>query len=252
MTGRGPANYPPPTPQLETRPVPRERLLPVHSLGPGATPDILNLIQPIDELIASVDSESYKSYDQVCRFLQDVEHQDDPTWGFYVFFTLYTTGALENIESAVSSRFKLDILQEREALEDASNDRIREEFNSRIRALDLWADFPEDKDENENPCRPLSPSRLVVCLVFDEAIILQLAGLSSPSDPVDDYKAFAKTVKIKIIDRVWRRPESGRGSYPGVDACLVHLLPEVYRSTSIGDSGTMYYMNHIAKEIMSL
>ncbi|KAF4988148.1 hypothetical protein FGRMN_9937 [Fusarium graminum] len=281
MTRRGIAGnpaappLPPQDPTLQTRPVPRQRLLPHQSLGPGAAPDIRSLVEPIEELEARIGPESYDAYSEVLDLLrivgeneslilhEDETALDDPTWGFFVFLTSYSTDALENLAPAVTTvteilrrnfsqrshpdfaaeahkRFKLDIVQDKNAREDASDDRVREEFNSRIRGLRLWP------DEEDDPCGPLSPGRFVVCLVLDEATILQLAGLSFPEGPNDDYKAF-EGVAIKIIDRVWERPENGRGSYPGVDACPVQKLDQVYIQTSAGDSGAMMDMYPTSK-----
>jgi hypothetical protein len=80
-----------------------------------------------------------------------------------------------------------------------------------------------------------------VCLVFDEATILELAELSLPEDAKDDYEAFEQ-VRIKIIDRAWKRPRSGRGSYPGVDECPLYGLEGAYYLTGDGDSGSMMDM----------
>ncbi|KAF4962660.1 hypothetical protein FSARC_9221 [Fusarium sarcochroum] len=256
MTGRGragnplPPLLPPRDPTLETRPVPRERLFTVQSFGPGASPDIRSEVQSIKELRASVESETgVENHGSLAELLGRVEvaeisetHFEDPTWGFYVFVTSYTTDAIENLAPAMSTvvetmrrtifswghpalaaetykRFKLDVIQDKEALEDASDDRIREEFSSFIRGLGLW-------DEEEYEGFPSGP--------FD-------LGLSLPDDDDDDednYKAF-KSVGIKILDRVWRRPASGRMHYPGVDICPIKDLPLLYRDTSMGDSGAI-------------
>ncbi|KAJ3524499.1 hypothetical protein NM208_g12039 [Fusarium decemcellulare] len=189
---------------------------------------------------------------------QDGSRLNDPTWGFFIFVTSYSTAAMENLDQAVlkvvevvrrtledighsrfaaeaHKRLKLDVLQDKEALEDASDDRIREEFNSLIRGLGFW---PDDDDDT---CGPLSLGRYVVGLVFDEAKILELAGLSLPANPKDDYDAL-ENVRIKVIDRPWRRRANGRGRYQGVDNCPITALPNLFDETSADDSGAMMDM----------
>ncbi|KAF4469539.1 hypothetical protein FALBO_3554 [Fusarium albosuccineum] len=277
MTGRGKAGNPAPPvlpsrdPTLETRPVPRERHFQARSFGPGAASDIRSTVRPVKELEAMVNSDAHDDkYGDVVSLLRTIQgydklslHQDgsglnDPTWGFFIFVTSYSTAAMENLDPAVlkvvevvrrtledighplfaaeaHKRLKLDVLQDKEALEDASDDRIREEFNSFIRGLGFW---PDDDDDT---CGPLSLGRYVVGLVFDEAKILELAGLSLPESPEDDYKAL-ENVSIKVIDCPWQRPANGRGHYQGVDNCPITALPNLFDETSAGDSGAMMDM----------
>lgn len=127
--------------------------------------------------------------------------------------------------------FRLDLVQDRQALDGASDDRIREEFNALLRGHGLWPAGCSQRG-------PLRPPRRFVCFVFDEATILELASLLFPQEFKNDYKAL-ENVTIKIIDRAWQRPENGRGSYSGVDRCPVHGLVGVYHMTGDGDSSSM-------------
>ncbi|KAF5671746.1 hypothetical protein FHETE_3959 [Fusarium heterosporum] len=283
MTDRGVASnpapplLPPQDPTLETRPVPRERLLPIQSFGPGAAPDIHSTVQPIRDLQTRVNSQSYNDkYGAVIQLLQTVERNlhhgpdvsgsglGEPTWGFYVFVTAYSAEAREKLPSALKimveisrrafsieahpdfaaeayKRFKLDVIQDKEALGDASDDRIRNEFDSLTRALGLW------DDAEHCPDGPVRPGRYVVCLVLDEAQILKLASLSFPEDPNNDYDAL-QDIGVKVVDRLWRRPANGRGSYPGFDICPVNSLAQLYHHTSAGDPGAIMDMYPLYEE----
>lgn len=261
MTGRGkagtpaPPRIPPRDLTLTTRPVPHERLFDVRSVGPGTAPDITDTAESFRDLKerAGPFSDSDEC-GQSMYLLRKLRRQSDPTWGYYVFVTSYTEAAMNGLEPAAQKlvevvhriftanahpalgaeaykRFKLDLVQDKEALEGASDDRIREEFNALLRGHGLW---PADSSDSG----PLMPARQFVCLVLDEATILHLESLPFSEKMEDDYKAL-RDVKIKIIDRAWRHPRSGRSSYPGVDYCPVHGLVGVYYLTGDGDPDSM-------------
>ncbi|RSL87117.1 hypothetical protein CEP51_002410 [Fusarium floridanum] len=261
MTGRGKAGtpipplLPPRDLTLTTRPVPQERLLDIRSVGPGAAPDITDTAEPFPDLKDRAGPFSARDRcGDAMNLLDKLDGLRDPTWGFYVFVTSYTEAAMDNVEPAAQKlvevvrrvfaarahpalgaeaykRFRLDLVQDRDALEGASDDRIREEFNALLRGHGLWPEGCSTRG-------PLRPARRFVCLVFDEATILELASLSFPQEVKDDYGAL-ENVTIKIIDRAWHRPTIGRGSYPGVDRCPVYGLVGVYHMTGDGDSGSM-------------
>ncbi|KAM0424502.1 hypothetical protein ACHAPT_010216 [Fusarium lateritium] len=270
MTGRGkagtpaPPRLPPRDPTLSTRPVPRERLFDVQSVGPAAAPDILSTIEAFDKLKDRAGP--FSAHDRcgdAMYLLDSLDGWEDPTWGYYVFVTSYTEAAMDGLEPAAQKlvevvrrafetkahpalaaeafkRFRLDMIQDKEVLDGSSDDRIREEFNSLLRGHDLW---PDGCSEDYGPLRP---ARRFVCLVFDEATILQLANLSFPDEPKDDYEAL-ENITVKIIDRAWQRPGDGRGIYPGVDFCPVIGLAGVYYSTGDGDSYSMRDMYPISR-----
>lgn len=261
MTGRGkagtpaPPRLPPRDPTLTTRPVPRERLFDVRSVGPGAAPDIIDTAEPFPDLKDPVGPFSARDRCGDAMYLLDkLDGLRDPTWGFYVFVTSYTETAMDSVEPAAQKlveivrralaakahpalaaeaykRFRLDLVQDRAALDGASDDRIREEFNALLRGHGLWPAGCSQRG-------PLRPARRFVCFVFDEPTILELARLSFPRKVKDDYEAL-ENFTIKIIDRAWQRPENGRGSYPGVDDCPVQGLVGVYYLTGNGDSNSM-------------
>ncbi|RSM20133.1 hypothetical protein CDV31_000928 [Fusarium ambrosium] len=275
MTGRGKAGTPAPPrlsprdPTLKTRPVPPERHFGIRSIGPGATSDISSTIEPFDKLKERVGpfsrSDECGSAMYLLKSIDRRSHRldvDGPTWGYFIFVTSYSEVAMQNLESAAekvvevvrrsltqshpafgaeaTKRFRLDLIQDPEALQDASDDRIREEFNAMLKGHGLWP-------SGCGSSGPLTPTRRFACLVFDEATILELAKVLLPEDPDDDYKALEQ-VEIKIIDRVWKRPRSGRDSYPGVDWCPVSGLPGAYYLIGSGDSGSMMDMYPMRNE----
>lgn len=127
-------------------------------------------------------------------------------------------------------RFKLDVIEDQDALDGASDDRIREEFRALIRGFNLC-------DDEE---RFVPPARNVACLVLDEATISMLANLSFPEDPMNDCKAFNK-MTIKVVDIWWQHSSAHPGSsYRGVGDCPIVSLDRLYLMLmSGGNSGAM-------------
>ncbi|KAJ4328748.1 hypothetical protein N0V84_000751 [Fusarium piperis] len=178
--------------------------------------------------------------------LKKLNGEKDPTWGFYFLVNgaelaaqklveivrrVFAANAHPALAAEACKRFKMDLVQDREALDGASDDRVREEFNAFLRGHGLWPASCSDSG-------PFMPARLFVCFVLDEATILELESLSFPEKVGEDYKAL-ENVRIKIIDRPWQRPKSGWSSYLGVDYCPVYGLMGVYHMTGDGDSDSM-------------
>ncbi|KAJ3471270.1 hypothetical protein MRS44_001369 [Fusarium solani] len=298
MTGRGRAGnpvpkLPRPDATLDIRPVPRERHFDVRSVGPGASPDIHQTVQSIEELEEDLVVPDYsgqrchsESRDQAVRefldhvisdgqtdFRNEDEFTPEMTWGFCIFVTSYSKEAQKSLDSAVSmmvkvvdryfrentspefaafgqeafKRFKLDLFENKELLEDASDDRVREEFNAYVRSLHLWDD-DYDPDANraryyhDNLNRPPGNSRLNFCIVLDEAKINELAAFKFPINPKEDDRALRK-VSVKIICRNWSYPDepncetgyfdgSSRKFFSGIDQLPLNRLIEVYERSS--------------------
>ncbi|KAL2679179.1 hypothetical protein Neosp_009942 [[Neocosmospora] mangrovei] len=239
MTGRGkagtpaPPRLPPRDLTLTTRLVLQERFFDIRSVGPGAAFDIRSTAESLHDL---KDRAGHFSDSEECGqawyLLRKLRRQSDPTWGYYVFVNSYTEAAMNGLEPAAQKlvkvahrifaetahpalsaetykRFKLDLVQDREVLNGASDDCVREEFNALLRGHGLWPAGCSDSG-------PFMPAHHFVCFVFDEAAILELESLSFLKTLEEGYKAL-KNVRIKIADRAWQRPKSGRATYPGVD-----------------------------------
>jgi hypothetical protein len=132
-------------------------------------------------------------------------------------------------------RLKFDLIKDKDLLENATDDRVREEFNAHVRSLRLFpADSPWGKDRQDNLNRPLGPRRYDFCIVLDEETIDCLAGITSPESLSKD-KEILNAISIKVVDREWRYPENARdegglGSqltrvYSGTDVCPIFDLP---------------------------
>jgi hypothetical protein len=187
---------------------------------------------------------------------------DEPTWGPPIVVTAYSEKARQNIELAVTNlvevihryflrcpqsgafateafqRLRFDVIEDKELLESASDDRVREEFNAYVRSLRL---FPDDlrwekerqKLYKDNLNRPDGPTRYNICIVLDEGAIDRLASISFPDNLKDDTTVL-RDIYLKVIDRNWRYPQMakdkfGSGSsghvYKGIDNCPVLDLP---------------------------
>ncbi|OJJ85527.1 uncharacterized protein ASPGLDRAFT_24548 [Aspergillus glaucus CBS 516.65] len=232
MTGRGkPANIRPISPtgsSLAVRPVPWTRNFAARSFGPGAAADITTTARPLREVQEQADTATYYDptpynpiLDQGIDLLREIEGWEQRGLRCY---TLSAYG------DEAFHRFKLDVIEDQDALNGASDDRIREEFRALIRSFNLC-------DDEE---RFVPPARNVACLVLDEATISMLVNLSFPEDPMDDHKAFSE-VTIKVVDIWWQRssahPES---SYRGVGDCPIVSLDRLYLMLMSGvNSGAM-------------
>ncbi|RGP77346.1 hypothetical protein FLONG3_4532 [Fusarium longipes] len=174
----------------------------------------------------------------------------DPTWGYYIFVTSYTDAARQKLEAAVEAliqlvlrslrrtspslyseeatkRFKLDIVQNREALENASEDKVREEFRAQLRGLGML--------EDDIMFRGIGSSRFSACILFDQDTIERLSKISFSLDVEEDEIQFSD-VSVRLIDPKWDYPAQPYPSrieddtpYKGADNCPVTDLGELYR-----------------------
>lgn len=198
----------------------------------------------------------------------------DSTWGLYILVTAYSDIAQRNLELAVHrlvetirryflanttqpfaaygeeafKRFKLSMIQDKDALEDASDDRVREEFNAHVRSLDFfdniseWDEILAKRHGPDKMNRPFAPNSFDLCIVLDEAKIEELSALSFPDDPEKNRETLAE-VTVKMVDRLWRYPneaslETGFGPrgnmkfFTGIDQCPIYDLPFIYHRLS--------------------
>jgi hypothetical protein len=189
----------------------------------------------------------------------------DPTWGPTIMVTAYSEKARQNLDRALSNlvgacrrflfkdprfepwsretfnRLRFDVIEDKDLLEDASDDRVREEFNAHVRSLRLYGNL---KDEIRRARimgyeydlnRPYGPRRYDICIALDEKAIEQLAMITF-SDNVDENARVLRNISVKLIDRNWYYPAEadlewvhGSGPnercYDGRDMCPVYDIP---------------------------
>jgi hypothetical protein len=168
--------------------------------------------------------------------------ESDPTWGFYIMVTDYSQTARNNLDQAMENllrvqhrhlkvdadppdvyaneaycRLKFDVVLNQEALDGASDDRVRECFRAHIRGLELCAD----------PNEFMPPSRNYACLVLDSEKIDMLVNLSFQEDDIQEFFTF-RACKLKAVDIFWERPETSRSSYRGVRELGINSLSRTY------------------------
>lgn len=153
----------------------------------------------------------------------------DPTWGFYLFLTDYTEAVKDKLPGAIEKliraqqrkvradsviadpyakelyrRLRFDVVEDQEALEGASVDRVRECFCALVRTFEL------SDDENIYP----PPARNMVCLVVDGGKVEMLANLEFFDDFMDELRAHQQC-KLQAVNVRWKRPEMTRDNYCG-------------------------------------
>lgn len=298
MSGRGgPIIRRPVTPldpSLATRPVPHERTFTGRSFGPGAAADIYKTARALKEIDPEAVPESFHPADclhyknvsrnnttrNLLKVVECREHirsddgkvflERDPTWGFYIFVTDYSTEVSENIPQAMETlmgvvqrrlrywtclpyaeeafcRFKLDLVEDQATLEGASYDRIRAEFRALIQAKirDLKSSSEEWDDKEKFDLWPRA--RYQACLVLDGATVSMLANVP-PFENLEEHDRFLiNNVALKVIDRFWERPPPvvlSAEEYRGVVDCSIGRIPLLYHeitSYSSGDAVETFY-----------
>ena len=268
----------PPDPTLSTSPVPQTRSYIARSFGPAATSNIRETARSMTELEAEADSAAHpqapESYypraDETRKLLKGVESwkfvEDDPTWGYYVFVTVYSGNAREKLPQALANwvkivqkclsigtlpvysdeafrRFGFKVVEDGDALDGASVDRVREEFRAQIRGLHLG----ENDDDDSATSDFMPPARNQACFLLDEAAITMLADISSlPDDAVDFYRTYnCKTVTV--VDGFWDRSrQDPRETYRGVGQLAVTGLVDFYLNlTMSANAGAMQDLHPI-------
>ncbi|KAF4947527.1 hypothetical protein FSARC_13945 [Fusarium sarcochroum] len=210
----------------------------------------------------------------------DASDTQDPTWGPSLVVTAYSEKAQRNLDRAISNltetahryflrftgsqsklfareafnRLSFDVIENRELLENASDDRVREEFNAHVRSLRLYpADLRFDKLRakrlNDGLNRPSGPRRFDVCIVLDEAAVEELAALRFLDNLEGDGNTL-RDISVKMVERDWSYPEEadseqsyGFGQqkkyYTGVDMCPIYDLPfvcgKLYEHAGLGE-----------------
>ncbi|KAI6839563.1 hypothetical protein KC332_g6540 [Hortaea werneckii] len=119
-------------------------------------------------------------------------------------------------------RLKLDVIEDQETLEDASNDRVRECFRAHVRGLELWGE-KEEGAENDWP----PPPRNYACLVLNGSKMDMLLNIPDCVDRVEDGQML-DDCRLKAIDIFWQRPEETVLSYRGARDIALLMLPRTY------------------------
>jgi hypothetical protein len=254
--------------------VPEKKLFTaVRSVGSGAAADIKSQVRAVKDIERSSGGDSracgndwyHVLLDEIETFAERVHHDEDleptndPTWGFRVIVTSFSPPARERLPQALANwiqaqewalqqtisqhdyqqevlrRFKLDVVED-DLLENASDDRVREEFRAWMRGLDFT---PRDKEEEyaggllstvHNPSEN-------ICLVLDEARIIMLAELAF-DEPKDDLERF-EGLTVRAIDGTWRRPAEVKANetYRGVGDVSIVGLAELFGVMASPDGG---------------
>jgi hypothetical protein len=259
--------------------VPEKKLFTaVRCVGSGAAADIKSHVRAVKDIEASAGDlhrrggfswyhvllKDVETFAERVHHDEDLEATNDPTWGFRVFVTSYSPAAREKLSRALANwtraqelalqqtidqpdyrqevlrRFKLDVVED-ESLENASDDRVREEFRAWMKGLDFT---PRDGEEDDEPRALLStvynPSENI-CLVLDEARITMLADLAF-DEPKDDLERF-EGLTVRAIDGTWRRPAEVRANetYRGVGDVSIVGLAELFEVMASPEGGGHSY-----------
>ena len=111
---------------------------------------------------------------------------------------------------------RFDLVEDQEALEGASYDRVRACFRAQVRGLELC------DDEDDTPVA----KRYLACLVLDGDKIEMLANLSFHEDSAQKTPT-SGPCKLPVLSLGWKRPKTSRGSYRGVWEFAIDLLPRI-------------------------
>lgn len=164
----------------------------------------------------------------------------DPTWGFFLFVTDYALTTTANVPRAVENllkvqqqhmstsqrwgnvyskelyhRLKFDVVEDEEALDGASLDRVQACFRAHVRGLEICPedDFP-------------GPVRYKVCLVLDSEAVDMLANLAFPED--DDIIGNSRREKLTAVDIYWECSKRASRSYRGAKGLEIDTLAYNY------------------------
>ncbi|RDW61834.1 uncharacterized protein DSM5745_10506 [Aspergillus mulundensis] len=211
---------------------------PATYLSPIDADNSHTLQDPTYQLIQEVHSVSEIVPDK----LEPHEHKPDPT-------TVQTPRAVANLTEATrrgirasstaqytdeaTRRFKIDLVQHKQALDGSSIDRVREEFRAYLRGLRLLDDRPDGRITIRG-----ASARNHVCLVMDRVVIRMLADLDF-GDVRDGY-ARLRGYTIRVVDAWWQRSLMDISHYEGVDFIPVYSLAYYYEELlGCASSGAM-------------
>lgn len=264
----------PPDPTLTTRPVPRTPTFTPQSYGPGAAPNIRNLVRNPEHVRVESDPATYLNptdaqyshilQDGIYRLLKEVADYEtvfygndeilgvDPTWGFYAFVVDYDPDTLGKIPAAMHNLIEVTRRNIREQSTSAYTDEALRRFNIVVvqnsEALSGASDdgIQEEFRVHLRGLHQLGEDGVIrgavrnyTCLGLNRPVVCMLANLRFPEDLREDWWLFCENT-IKLVDARWERPATNVSAYQGVDLCPITSLAYFYREVSTGsNSGAM-------------
>ena len=278
MTGRiapPPRPTTPTDPTLASRPVPRKRVFPIRSFGPGTSIDtspaafnnwngheLRAYWKEFDRVAApSLGGDPYENarllkelrHSEACSWREDETFTPQPTWGYYVFLTDYDQVTKDNLPRAMDNwvevtrrsrgadanppnpyaeevfrRFKLDLVEDQDALESASFDRVRACFRAHVRSLERT-----DDDDEHYPW--VGSVQQQVCFVLNAEKVQMLANLTfrEDGDWMAEFRVWWKCW-MQAVEITWERPETTYSDYRGVRDVDIASLGRLYILADLG------------------
>jgi len=218
---------------------------------------------------------TYHPAEEVRRLLQKIDDwaegsspgQTNPsppepnrTWGFYVFLTAYDTATLEDLDVAMKTwvriqdraldwaptldiyrdeartRFSLDVVVDARELENASDIRVRANFQALVRGLG-W-----DDSEGRGNGWPVTAKRNVALVLGSQEVhTLARLELRDEEKGVEEFKRLEK-IKVKAID-IHYNPDDyqddddsceSEGGWRGIGFISINRLLPAYHDITVG------------------
>jgi hypothetical protein len=257
----------PPDPTLLLRPPPWKCRFPLRSFGPAAAADIKQRTTSIGALDLQADATTGASYaESSCNLLENLTKwesgaswydgkmiEEDPTWGFCVVLVAYSQAARDNVERSMDNlprlqeqvlgasadspdvyadeiyrRMRFDLLEDRDALEGASFDRVRQRYFAHLRELGLWDDTGRYYPQAQ---------RYHICLVLGAGKIEMLVNLLFRNVEVSG------TCKLPAVEIFWKRPATANDLYHGIREIAVDMLIDTYEALDTENLGDVIEYN---------
>ncbi|RGP77399.1 hypothetical protein FLONG3_4491 [Fusarium longipes] len=237
------------------RPLPQPSYMPPAYLGkvPSIITSIRQLPTGVAPTLESIPQFNYvKSYGEpLSTLIKDMQATDFRRWGFVVFRTVYTEESqplwesyIEFLKASVEDSLEFKelstllkpllewtIIEDRETLDNASKQKVRERFSEWASQCSIERDGPgaEEALRQEFP-------RFRYCIYIDQKCL----------DTVAQYEAWAEAgaqgvgpeVVCVLLDKKWNPRGQGRGSYPRIEGCRKSYTGWQY--TGVGSLAHIY------------
>ena len=186
-------------------------------------------------------------HSEACSWRDDETFTPQPTWGYYVFLTDYDQVTKDSLPRAMENwvevtrrsqgadanppnlyaeevfrRFKLDLVEDQDALESASIDRVRACFRAHVRSLELT-------DDNDEHYPWVGSVHKQVCFVLNAEKVQMLANLTfrKDGDRMAEFRVWFKCW-LQAVDITWERPETTYSEYRGIRDIDIASLGRAY------------------------